>query len=93
MLCETAYDFALTHEYYSIDDNSKYDLSSIGFVTTIKEATNMDLINNERGLRLGQAAPFYYSNDMIAQIVLNDMNTNPNEYMVLYTETYYNPIK
>ena len=85
--------FATAHEAEYYGDNGPYELWYNKVTITLHQATVMDLNNNERGRAIGQNIPFYYSDDQVAQVVLEDMDLNPGKYSVIIWDYCNAPIK
>ena len=70
------------------------ELVSRGLIAQVTDEEKvMDLINNERGRKVGQSVPFYYSNDQVAQAVISDMQAHPEEYCILVNNYCASPIR
>jgi len=85
--------FATAHEAESYNDNSPYELWYNNVTITLHQATVMDLANNERGRIVGLNIPFYYSDDQVTQVILDDMNLKPKKYSVIIWDYCNAPIK
>lgn len=89
-----ARNFATAHEAPYYGDMTPYKMRyDESIVMTIHDGTIMDLINNERGRKVGQSVPFYYSNDQVAQAVISDMQAHPEEYCILVNNYCASPIR
>ena len=89
-----ARNFATAHEAPYYGDTTPYKMRyDESIVMTIHDGTVMDLINNERGRKVGQSVPFYYSNDQVAQAVISDMQAHPEEYCILVNNYCASPIR
>ena len=90
---QMAFSFGTAHEYGLYNNHTKYVMTyDENEVTTLHRATEMDLVNNERGRVVGMSVPFYYSDEQVANAVLRDMSMNPNQYDVIVTKYFHTPM-
>ena len=84
--------FASAHESNDINDVRSYNPQ--GTPTTIREASVMDFINNQRGRDLTQINSWWFASDeTIAKGVINDLNVNEHLYSIITWGVFEHPIQ
>ena len=90
---QTAFDISTSHEYWDYNDPGKYEPYGTNVTTTLAQATKMDLANNAQGIEMAKTIPFYFSDEEVAKVIIEDMKIHINKYQAIETQVYNRPIR